>query len=96
MPISILDRVLIAILIAEAVGFLTFAWDKQKARDRLWRTPEATLLLFGLVGGLGAWMGQHLMRHKTRKEPFRTQFGVVVCFHLILLLAGAAWVILKP
>ena len=72
MPISNLDIALIAILIAEIAGFLTFARDKQKAKAGLWRTPEATLLLFGLIGGLGAWMGQHLLRHKTRKEPFRT------------------------
>lgn len=94
MPISNLDLALLAILAAEIVGFLAFAWDKQKARAGLWRTPEATLLLFGLIGGLGAWMGQHLLRHKTRKEPFRTQFGGVVGVHLVLLAAGAAWVIL--
>nr|WP_314527339.1 DUF1294 domain-containing protein [uncultured Brevundimonas sp.] len=72
---------------------MAFAWDKRKARSGLWRTPESTLLLFVLIGGLGAWMGQHLMRHKTRKQPFRTRFGVVVSLHLILLLAGAAWVV---
>ena len=91
--ISNLDLALIAILCAEVLGFAAFAWDKQKARAGLWRTPEATLLLLGLIGGLGAWMGQHLLRHKTRKEPFKTQFGVVVVIHLILLAAGAAWVI---
>ena len=91
---SHLDLALIAILIAEIAGFLTFASDKQRAKAGLWRTPEATLLLFGLIGGLGAWMGQHLLRHKTRKEPFRTQFGLVVLLHLILLASAAAWVIL--
>lgn len=94
MPISNLDLALIAILIAEVLGFVAFARDKQKAKAGLWRTPEATLLLFGLIGGPGACMGQHLLRHKTRKEPFRTQFGLVVVLHLILLAAGAAWVIL--
>ena len=94
MPISNLDIALIAILIAEIAGFLAFARDKQRARAGLWRTPEATLLLFGLIGGLGAWMAQHLLCHKTRKEPFRTQFGLVVVLHLILLAAGAAWIIL--
>lgn len=93
MPISNLDLALIAILIAEVCGFAAFARDKQRAKSGLWRTPEATLLLFGLIGGLGAWMGQHLLRHKTRKEPFRTQFGLVVVIHLILLAAGAAWVV---
>jgi uncharacterized membrane protein YsdA (DUF1294 family) len=94
MPISNLDIALIAILIAEIAGFAAFARDKQRARAGLWRTPEATLLLFGLIGGLGAWMGQHLLRHKTRKEPFRTQFGLVVVIHLILLAAGATWTLL--
>ena len=94
MPISNIDLALIAILIAEVVGFLAFAWDKQKARAGLWRTPEATLLAFGLFGGLGAWMGQRLLRHKTRKEPFRTQFGVVLTLHLLLLAGGALYVAL--
>jgi len=93
MPISNLDLALMAILCAEILGFVAFARDKQKAKAGLWRTPEATLLLFDLIGGLGAWMAQHLLRHKTRKEPFRTQFGLVLVLHLILLAAGAAWII---
>ena len=93
MPISNLDLALMAILCAEILGFVAFARDKQKAKAGLWRTPEATLLLFGLIGGLGAWVAQHLLRHKTRKEPFRTQFGLVLVLHLILLAAGAAWII---
>lgn len=91
---SHLDLALIVILIAEIAGFLTFASDKQRARADLWRTPEVTLLLFGLIGGLGAWLGQHILRHKTRKEPFRTQFGVMLILHLALLAAGAAYVTL--
>ena len=91
-----LDLALIAILCAQVCGFVAFARDKQKARAGLRRTPETTLLLYGLVGGLGAWTAQHIMRHKTRKEPFRTRFGLVVLLHLILLAAGAAWVVLRP
>ena len=44
---------------------------------------ESTLLLAALFGGVGAWMGQHLLRHKTRKEPFRTQLGMAIVVHLI-------------
>ena len=91
---SNLDLALIAILCGEMLGFLAFARDKRRARAGLWRTPESMLLLFGLIGGLGAWMGQHILRHKTRKEPFRTQFGLIVLLHLILLAGAAAWVIL--
>ena len=91
---SNLDLALITILCGEVLGFLAFARDKRRARAGLWRTPESTLLMFGLIGGLGAWMGQHILRHKTRKEPFRTQFGLIVLLHLILLAGAAAWVIL--
>ncbi|MFN3837886.1 MAG: DUF1294 domain-containing protein [Brevundimonas sp.] len=91
---SNLDLGLIAILCAELCGFAAFASDKRRARAGVWRTPESTLLLCGLIGGLGAWIGQHVFRHKTRKEPFRTQFGIAVALHLILLAAGAAWIIL--
>ena len=89
-----LDLVLTAVLLAEVTGFLAFAWDKRRARAGGRRTPEKTLLTFALAGGLGAWLGQHILRHKTRKEPFRTQFGVVVILHLILLATGAAYIIL--
>ena len=55
---------------------------------------ETTLLLAALFGGVGAWMGQHLLRHKTRKEPFRTQLGVVIVVHLIGL-ATLFWLLLR-
>ena len=55
---------------------------------------ERTLLLAGLFGGVGAWMGQHLLRHKTRKEPFRTQLGLVIVVHLIVV-AAVFWLLLR-
>jgi uncharacterized membrane protein YsdA (DUF1294 family) len=55
---------------------------------------ESTLLLAALFGGVGAWMGQHLLRHKTRKEPFRTQLGVVIFVHLIGV-AAVFWLLLR-
>ena len=55
---------------------------------------ESTLLLAALFGGVGGWMGQHLLRHKTRKEPFRTQLGVVIGVHLIGV-AAVFWLLLR-
>ncbi|MCZ7855506.1 MULTISPECIES: DUF1294 domain-containing protein [Agrobacterium] len=53
--------------------FLVYWWDKEAARQGGWRIRESTLLLLALVGGsLGAVSAQHLLRHKTRKEPFRS------------------------
>ena len=64
-------------------AFGLFWFDKRQARDHGWRVRESSLLLAALFGGFGAWMGQHLLRHKTRKEPFRTLLGVVIVVHLI-------------
>ena len=55
---------------------------------------ETTLLLAALFGGVGAWMGQHLLRHKTRKEPSRTQLGVVIVVHLVGV-ATLFWLLLR-
>ena len=55
---------------------------------------ESTLLLASLFGGVGALMGQQLLRHKTRKEPFRTWLGVVIAAHLVGV-ATVFWLLLR-
>ncbi|KAA3507043.1 DUF1294 domain-containing protein [Agrobacterium tumefaciens] len=53
--------------------FLVYWWDKEAARNGGWRIRESTLLLLAFIGGsLGAVSAQQLLRHKTRKEPFRS------------------------
>ena len=81
--VSVIDRALILVAVAELAVFGLFWFDKAQARDHGPRVPERTLLLVALFGGLGAWLGQHLLRHKTRKEPFRTRLGFVLAAHLI-------------
>ncbi|WP_235561704.1 MULTISPECIES: DUF1294 domain-containing protein [unclassified Brevundimonas] len=50
-------------------------------------------MLVALFGGVGAWAGQHLLRHKTRKEPFRTLLGAVIVAHLFGV-AAVFWLLL--
>ena len=48
-----------------------FGVDKLKAKKHWWRIPEATLLLFSLLGGsIGALCGMYLFRHKTQHKKF--------------------------
>lgn len=61
------------------VTFVAYGLDKSAAEGRRWRTPESTLHLLSLAGGWpGALAGQHVFRHKTRKQPFRTIFWLTV------------------
>jgi len=59
------------LLIVNAVAFLLMLADKQKARKKLWRIPESTLLLSAAIGGsIGALAGMYTFRHKTRHLKF--------------------------
>ena len=67
--------ILIYLLIVNAIAFLLMLVDKQKARRKLWRIPEATLLLSAAIGGsIGALAGMYTFRHKTKHLKFT--FGV--------------------
>jgi uncharacterized membrane protein YsdA (DUF1294 family) len=63
-----------------------FAWDKHCARNSMWRIPERTLLSMAFFGGtLGAVVAQHSLRHKTRKEPFRTHLYMIGGLQIVAL-----------
>ena len=82
MDVSNVDRALAVLIAANGLAFGLFWFDKIQAQAHGSRVPERLLLVFSLAGGLGAWMGQHILRHKTRKEPFRTLLGLVILIHL--------------
>ncbi|TBE86960.1 DUF1294 domain-containing protein [Rhizobium ruizarguesonis] len=70
--------------------FSIYFMDKQAARCCRRRISERTLLILALIGGsLGALAAQQLLRHKTRKEPFRSILAAILILHgtLIAVLA---------
>ena len=74
------------LLLLNGWEFVLFAWDKKCAREGGWRISENTLLSFALIGGsLGAMIGQRLLRHKTRKQPFRTHLRIIVLLQVAAL-----------
>lgn len=76
---------------ALAINFLSYAamvLDKAKAESRSRRIPEATLLNLALLGGsVGTVLAQQTIRHKTRKEPFRSKLVGIVVLQVLVLVA---------
>lgn len=79
-----------AYLALNLVTYLVYRIDKRAARQGERRVAESTLLWLAFIGGsLGAVTAQRLLRHKTRKEPFRSLLLSIVILHLGLLLSLA-------
>jgi uncharacterized membrane protein YsdA (DUF1294 family) len=76
---------------AIAINLLAYAamvLDKAKARAGSRRIAESTLLSLAIMGGsVGTVIAQQTIRHKTRKEPFRSQLIGIVLIHILALIA---------
>ena len=59
--------------------FYAYWLDKWAAGGGRWRTSESTLHAWSVAGGwAGAWFGQQVLRHKSRKQPFRSVYWLTV------------------
>ena len=83
----------IYLILVNAVAFLLMLIDKQKAKKKKWRIPEATLIGSAAIGGsIGALAGMYTFRHKTKHPKFTV--GIPVILVLQLILAGViVWLI---
>ncbi|MDF2152550.1 cold shock and DUF1294 domain-containing protein [Vibrio sp. CAU 1672] len=53
-------------------SYLMYARDKRAAINGNWRTSESSLHMVSLLGGWpGALCAQNLLRHKSKKQPFK-------------------------
>lgn len=72
--------------IINALSFLLMLIDKQKAKKKRWRIPEATLLgIIAIGGSLGGLLGMFLLRHKTLHKRFSIGIPMMLALHLVLL-----------
>ena len=76
------------LLIMNAAGFISMLADKRKAKKKLWRIPEATLLIIAALGGsIGSLIGMYTFRHKTKHLKFTAGVPAILMAQLIL-----AWI----
>ena len=74
------------------IAFAAFGLDKYKAKTDKWRTPEKTLFLLAIIGGgVGAFLGMQVFRHKTKHQ----QFVIGIPLIMIVQLAIIAWLWIK-
>ncbi|MFH7028863.1 MAG: DUF1294 domain-containing protein [Heteroscytonema crispum UTEX LB 1556] len=70
-------------MIMSIITFIAYGNDKNRAIERKWRTPEARLHMFELLGGFpGAFLAQQFYRHKNKKRSYQTVFWMIVILHV--------------
>ena len=66
--------------------FAVYGYDKFQAKRDGWRVPEKTLLGLALcMGGIGAWAGMQVFRHKTKHKSFTVGVPVCIVINLAIL-----------
>ena len=85
----------IYLLSINALGFLLMLIDKQKAKKKKWRIPEATLMGIAALGGsIGSLLGMYTFRHKTLHKKFTIGIPAILIAQL-LLAAAVVYLLLK-
>ena len=82
---------LLATLACSVIALGACAVDKWRARRGRYRISERLLHRLELGGGwAGSWIGQQLLRHKTRKPGYRWRFRAIAAMHLLAVASAAA------
>lgn len=80
-----MQPILIYLLIINAASFLLMMEDKRRARKKLWRIPEARLMLFAILGGsIGSLAGMYSFRHKTLHLKFTLGIPLILAAQVVV------------
>ena len=84
------EPLLVWLGVVSTLALLLFGWDKLMARGGRRRVPEATLWAAAILGGgVGAFLGMKLFRHKTKKGFFPVGIPLLAILQLGVL--GWIW-----
>ena len=76
----------IAFLVMNLISFILYGVDKRRAKKDRWRIPERELLgATWLMGGVGAYAGMRVFRHKTKHTAFVISAPVAAVLQLLLM-----------
>lgn len=84
--------IFVSLAIYNIIVFSMYGLDKSRAKRGAWRISEKTLLLEAIImGGLGAYLGMKLFRHKTK----HTRFKIIVPVCMFIQIASCIVIIYK-
>ncbi len=84
----LLKFLLIYFILISVVAAIMTAADKFFAKKGMWRIPEATLMLVGLLGGATAmFISMKTIRHKTKHKKFMIGLPLMIALHAGLMCA---------
>lgn len=70
------------------LAYAAMVRDKASAENSSRRISESTLLNLATIGGsIGTVIAQQTIRHKTRKEPFRSRLAGIVLLQVVAVVA---------
>ncbi len=82
--------VIAGILVMNIFSFVLYYVDKRRAINRKFRISEKSLLLTSFAfGGIGAWLGMKIFRHKTKHKLFIYSLPVAAVLTGIVLIVVA-------
>lgn len=71
------------LILINALGFGLMHSDKERARKKRWRIPEATLMAVAMLGGsVGVLLGMYTFRHKTKHPKFTLGVPAILVLQL--------------
>jgi len=79
------DKLVLWLIVINAVAFIMMGMDKSKSRKGAWRIPEARLIGTAIIGGsVGILGGMHVFRHKTKHAKFKWGIPLIIIMQGIL------------
>ncbi|WP_391116340.1 DUF1294 domain-containing protein [Psychrobacillus sp. L3] len=80
------EIILLFILVMSLIAFFVMGFDKSQAKKHKQRVSERTLWMLALFGGgIGAYFGMQLFRHKTKHTNFRVGFLMLMIIYAFLI-----------
>ena len=79
------NLIIIYFVVISLVAAVMTVADKVFAKKGMWRIPEATLMLVGLLGGaLAMFITMRTIRHKTKHKKFMIGLPLMIALHAAL------------